>query len=126
MASAEFCWSTSTALCCGELLDDLVLPVSDDKLNKLRGFSFPGFADEREPRPFGGGGGGKEAVQPALGDSLGMIMDTGRDDEKRCPEAISGETVVAVLGAVLYCDGCVPGDAVSAGEMVAFVDASEA
>jgi hypothetical protein len=91
----------------------LDLPVKDDKLK-------PVLDDDREPRAFEGGG-GNEGPQGAFDESPVSTIESGRGEVYLCPAITSGDIVVAAVRGVLYCAG----DEVSAGDIVALLDAPD-
>lgn len=79
--SEVVCCNVSTAFCCGGPMAGLFLPVKGAKPSSWWPLSTPVLEDEREPRPLAAGGGGNEAVHEALGESLMLIMESGRGRE---------------------------------------------
>ena len=64
-------------------------------------------------------------VKPGFGELFECTRDSGRGNLRlRLPDGVSGDTVVAALVGVLYCEGFDPGETVSDGEIVVLFDAT--
>ncbi len=99
------------------------LDARDERLKRPAGLWDGSRDEDRDPWPFGVGGGGNVVVKPGFGDMLECTRESGGGNlAERFPDGVSGETVVAALVGVLYWEGFDPGETVSDGEIVVLLD----